>query len=171
MGRLALAAVIGLIGAGIVHIIAVLATPRLSDNNAFARFGGEVGRFEPVESNDPLARAVACRFDLARPVRLLAEGDVPFWSASLLAPDGTNIYSLNDRTAEDAALDLIVVRRSEVEALREQLVEDPPEIVALPFDSAMVVLRALVPDETYGALAGAFLGEASCDPLAATAEG
>ena len=166
MARLLLATMIGLVGAGIVHIIAVIATPRLSDSNAFARFRGEVGQFAAVESGDPIARAAACRVDLSRPVRLLADGDVPFWSASLVVPDGTNVYSLNDRTAEDGALDLILVRSTEVDALRERLVDDPPEIVALPVEQALAVVRVLVPDPTYAGAADTFFANAGCAPLA-----
>lgn len=165
IARIALAGLIGLVGAGIVHIVAVLATPRFSDSNAFSRHAGEPGRFAPVPTRDPLARAIACRLDLREPVRLVADGDVPFWSASLLVPDGTNVYSLNDRTAENGALDLIVVRRSEVDALRERLVDDPPEIVALEADGALAVLRVLVPDKSYEGVAGAFIESAGCEPL------
>ena len=173
MTRLVISLVCGLLGAAIVHIVAVLAVPELSRSDAEARaleLGAE-GRFTPFPARDPLLRQAICLVRLDRPVRVFAGGAVPFWSTSIVTPAGVSVYSINDRTSREGGLDLIIARESAVDDLRETLAEDAPELVALSEDRALVVVRALTPDDSYSRSAAAFIESATCDELDMVAEG
>ena len=138
MRRLLYALLLGLVGAGIVHIVVLLLLPTLSERDAWSRLA-ECGRplrrdagrrlrtaAPPVvEAPDPLFRAVACRFDLEDgPVWLRAEGTVPFWSASVYDRSGQNVYNFNDRTAAGAALDFVVVTSAQMIEMRKELPDE-----------------------------------------------
>lgn len=167
MTRLVIALLAGLLGAGIVHIVAVLAVPRLADADLVDRAEalGARDRFVALPQDDPMLRAALCLVALDEPARVFAGGDVPFWSASVVTPTGISIYSTNDRTARERTLDVIVLNAGQVDTLREELSEDAPELVAVDAGEAIVVLRALVPDATFAPAVEALLGEASCAPL------
>ena len=83
MLRLLYAILLGVVGAGIVHISILLLLPLFSDRDAWSRLAaaadlyvvtaadGSDGSAPTVEAPDPFFRAVACRFDLEDgPVRL-----------------------------------------------------------------------------------------------------
>ena len=167
MRRLVVTLLIGLVGAGIVHIVAVLGAPSMIERTAFVRIGelGGDGRFVALPQPDPFLRGAACRFSLDRPVRIEAGGGVPFWSASVFSGDGVNLYSLNDRTTPDGALNLVIVEQDQFTTIREALVNDSAEIVPLRSNSAIVVLRTLVPNDTLEADALLFLQAATCNVL------
>ena len=75
-----------------------------------------------VEAPDPFFRASACRFDLQDgPVRLKADGTVPFWSASIYDRGGQNVYNFNDRTAAGGELDFVVVTPAQMIEMRKDL--------------------------------------------------
>ena len=75
MRRLLHAVVLGLLGAGIVHIVVLILVPEFSDRNVWARLSEKAGLYATVRldarpgststaaSVDPLFRAAACRFD------------------------------------------------------------------------------------------------------------
>ena len=168
--RLVLGVLAGLLGAGIVHIVGVLAVPALSDAGLFERIEGlgAPGRFHPLPTDDPFALAVACAAPTDEPRRVVSDdpvpGEIDFWSASVFGPDGGAIYSLNDRTAIEGRFDLILATPAAVAEMRAELDESAPELVAVP-ERAVVVLRTRVTEPTLRARAEAFLASASCDPL------
>lgn len=164
----ALALACGVIGAGIVHVVGVLAVPANAPRTGYDVAGelGAQGRFVPLPEDDPFLRAAVCRFPLDEPVRVYAEGGVPMWSASVIGSNDVNVYSLNDRVALDGALDLVVLSEADVAEWREVLSEDV-ELVTLDAGGddagAMVVVRVFQPDETWGPAVTGFLGGATCE--------
>ena len=109
MRRLFHAVLLGLIGAGIVHIIVLMLVPEFSERDAWSRLAmasdlyrmtrldAEAGGAPVVKSVDPLFYAAACRFDLAEGmVRIKAPGHVPFWSVSVY--DATATISIPSTT-------------------------------------------------------------------------
>ena len=134
MARLAYALLLGVVGAGIVHIAILLLLPLFSERDAWSRLAtaadlyvmtaadGSDGSRPTVEAPDPFFRASACRFDLQDgPVRLKADGSVPFWSASIYDRGGQNVYNFNDRTATDGALDFVIVTPAQMIDMRKDL--------------------------------------------------
>jgi len=109
---------LGLIGAAIVHIAVLLLVPLYSSKNAWSHLEalGDTYRFHLlseksglISDQDPLMEQAACRFDLSEgPVHITTKGATPFWSLSVYAPNGDNLYSLNDNVSADKKLDLII---------------------------------------------------------------
>ena len=179
MARLFYAIVLGLIGAGIVHIAVVFLLPALGERDAWTRLAksadlyeiapvdGSDGTTSSVEAADPLFGAVACRFDLEDgPVRLTARGTVPFWSASIYDRSGQNVYNFNDRTAAGGALDFVVVTPAQMIDMRKEL---PAELASSIFVEAdigegIVVIRAFRPDESWRTAIAAYLKSIACAP-------
>ncbi len=112
----------GLLLSGIIHIAIVFMVPYYADHDAWAemhRFGRD-GQFhvlpvpepgaEPLATLDPRFVQAVCRFSLARgPVRIQAAFADEFWSVAVFDRRGRNIYSLNDRSADRARLDLVIL--------------------------------------------------------------
>ena len=106
---------------------------------------------EPLASLDPRMLQAVCRFSLGRgPVRIQASFADDFWSVAVFDRRGRNIYSLNDRSAERARLDLAILTPVQMAQLRQ----DPPAsletaiVQELPIDVGFVLLRAFVPDNS-----------------------
>ena len=128
---------LGLVGAGIVHIVVLLLVPEFSERDAWSRLSmasdlyrmnrldAEAGGAPVVKSVDPLFYATACRFDLEEGmVRIKAPGNVPFWSVSVYDRNGHNIYSFNDHTATGGKLDAVVLTPAQMIDVRKDLPED-----------------------------------------------
>jgi len=167
----------GILLGGIIHIAIVFMVPYYADHDAWAqmhRFGRD-GQFhvlplpeagaEPLASLDPRMVQAVCRFSLARgPVRVSAAFANQFWSVAVFDRRGRNIYSLNDRSADRAELDLAILTPVQMAQLRQ----DPPAsletaiVLELPIDVGFVLLRAFVPDDSLMASVTASLKAADC---------
>lgn len=142
-GKLVLATICGLLLAGMTHIVAIIAMPRLTERDAFAllaeRTGtaenavlvvpargegafaleaptqGEPARFMP--SRDPAVAVAACAYDLAEgPLRVtMRTGDL-FQSIALHARGTGAFYAITDRAAVRGRLDLLVLTRAQLDA-------------------------------------------------------
>jgi uncharacterized membrane protein len=168
----------GIVGAGIVHIATLLLIPAVSDIDTWTRLSafGNLNEFHQIELTgsaaasiralDPTFQVAACRFDLADgPVEIASPETAPFWSLSIYNRRGENIFSINDRTANEALLDVIVATPAQVVDLRKaQTPEIDTSILAeTDIGEGFVVLRAFVEDDSMKPAIAAFLEEASCD--------
>jgi len=167
----------GILLGGIIHIAIVFMVPYYANHDAWAqmhRFGRD-GQFhvlplpeagaEPLASLDPRMVQAVCRFSLAHgPVRVSAGFADQFWSVAVFDRRGRNIYSLNDRSADRAQLDLAILTPVQMAQLRQ----DPPAsletaiVLELPIDVGFVLLRAFVPDDSLMASVIASLKAADC---------
>src|SRR5262245_42931672 len=99
--------VLGLVFAGLIHIVAVLTLPMLAPKNAHARLAAlgptnimiELPAAAPGHQVMPMmapdVRYAFCRFDLANgPVRLTASVADDLWLVALYTPEGDNFYSV-----------------------------------------------------------------------------
>jgi uncharacterized membrane protein len=172
------ALILGLLGAGIVHIVVLFLVPEFSERDAWSRLAmasdlykmtrldAEAGGAPVVKSVDPLFYAAACRFDLADGlVRIRAPGDVPFWSASVYDRNGHNIYSFNDHNANDEKLDVVVLTPAQMIDVRRDLPEDLQGaiFVEAPIEEGIFVVRAFVPDESWKPIVSRFLEQSACE--------
>jgi uncharacterized membrane protein len=177
MLKVVYAVLLGLIGAGLVHIAVLLLIPSFSSNDAWSRMAAVAGPYQAiplkaetggnpvVKSVDPLFLAAACRFDLRDGfVHLSADGAVPFWSVSVYNRAGDNIYSLNDRVSDKRRLDLVVITHAELVELRKNPAESNASSVFIEStaDEGIVVVRAFAPDETWLGTVSSFLGGMTC---------
>ncbi len=177
MRRLLHAILLGLFGAGIVHIVVLLLIPAFSERDAWSRLAmnsdlyvvtplkAEEGGPPVVKSVDPLFAAAACRFDLGDGMaRVKTSGSVPFWSVSVYDRSGHNLYSFNDRSAEKGVLDAVVLTPAQMIAVRKELPEElsGSVFVETSTDRGIAVIRAFVPDESWRPGVNRFLEQASC---------
>ncbi|MGX9115242.1 MAG: DUF1254 domain-containing protein [Mesorhizobium sp.] len=178
MRRLLHAILLGLLGAGIVHIVVLLLVPEFSERDAWSRLAmasdlykmtrldAEAGGTPVVKSVDPLFYAAACRFDLSEGmVRVKAPGNVPFWSVSVYDRSGHNIYSFNDHSATGRVLDSIVLTPAQMIEIRKDLPEELQGaiFVEAPIDEGMFVIRSFVPDDSWKPIVSRFLERSSCE--------
>lgn len=178
MARLVYAILLGLVGAGIVHIAIVLLIPYYSDRDSWALVS-EVGppyavhrldRAGPaakaVAAADPMFEVSACRFDLRDgSVHIFAPGRVPYWSVSVFDRRGQNVFSLNDRTATAGVLDVVVARPVQLIELRKAMPANYENAVFVESDIAegMIIVRSFVPDPSWQQIVGRHLAAARCE--------
>ena len=180
MGRFFYVILLGLVGAGIVHIVVLLLVPVFSERDAWSRLAKKGVPYSfvqtvrdddtvlTIKSNDPLFESAACRFDLSEgPVRILGTGTVPFWSVSVYDRRGQNLYSFNDRIATGGILDLLIVNAAQILELRK---DPPPEIVSAviaetDITEGVVVLRSFMPDASWRQLVQDYMSRAVCESL------
>jgi uncharacterized membrane protein len=179
MLRLAYALLLGLVGAGIVHIAVLFLLPYYTERDAWSQLsaasefyavthiGGSAATTPLIRSVDPLFTAVACRFDLTDGVlHVKAPGRAPFWSMSVYDRNGQNIFSFNDRTASDGSVDFVVLTPVQTIEVRKALPEEFVDAVFVEadIDQGIVVVRAFVPDRTWRGAVANFLEGVSCSP-------
>ena len=178
MLRLLFVILTGLIGAALLHLVIILSLPNFTGRDAFTRVMelGEAFRFYPVTpetapgltNGDPFLQVAACSFDTAQaPVHLVARGEVPFWSLGVFDPDANEVFSMNDRTAVDGVLDVVIASPVQLTRLRKALPEALREAVLVEQaePSGYAVLRALAPHASMRLGAQGFLADAVCEPL------
>lgn len=181
MHRLLFALVVGLVGAGIVHIAILFLLPQYSVRDAWSRISAVAAPFETVqlgrdapsrdlpEPNNPFLQAAACRFDLSSgAVRVSAEGPVPFWSMSLFDRNGHNDFSISDTAERGQALDFLLLTPTAMQQMREQVPPGLEDTITIEtgLGEGIALVRVFVPDETWDGLARSFLGGLRCDPIA-----
>jgi uncharacterized membrane protein len=146
--------------AGIVHIVSILAMPRLAPKDAWSR----MSRLAPLHRTtllppaapgpsaapfeDPALAEAVCVYDLAAgPVRLRAE--LPADDLTLLsfhARFGQIYYSMTDRSATRGKLDVLIVTQQQLDAVEANDSEDelPEELrILAPTRQGFVLVRAL----------------------------
>lgn len=175
--RTLLFAIGGLLLGGIIHIAIILLVPSYSTRDAWTAVGrfGDDNQFHSLPRAEPgtealpyldpgMAHAV-CRFSLGKgPVRMLASLPDTFWSLAVFDRRGRNIYSLNDRSAENSALDLLVANSVQVAELKQEPRQDLESsiIIENPGNSGFALLRVFVPDPTLAEQATDALSKAEC---------
>ena len=176
MARLVYALLLGLVGAGIVHIVVLLLVPSYSQRDAWSTLAAQgelyaLVRLDPpgtaplITSIDPLFNAAACRFDLDDGVlRVWGEGEVPYWSISIYDRAGQNIFSFNDRSSSAGALDFVVASPVQMIELRNAMPAELGDSVFIEADTAegIVVVRGFAPDDTWEPSVSAWLAKLEC---------
>jgi uncharacterized membrane protein len=172
--------VLGLVLAGLIHIVAVLTLPMLAPRNAHARLAAlgpantmiELPPAAPGRQVMPMmapdVRYAFCRFDLANgPVRLNARVADELWLIALYTPEGENFYSVAGADMKRAEIDLII-------ASADQTVEeagvDAPEssddviVVNSPVTEGIALIRAPLAGPSRADRAERALRATSCGP-------
>jgi uncharacterized membrane protein len=177
MFRLAYAVLLGLVGAGIVHIAVLLLLPVVSERDAWSRLAQAGGLYavtplhgaesdrRVLRSADPLFRAVACRFDLGDGItHVRGVGRLPYWSVSIYDRAGRNLYSFNDRSSIKGTLDLVVLTPAQMIEVRKDLPEAYAESVFFEAEigEGIVVVRGFVPDASWTQVVARQLDALSC---------
>ena len=176
MNRLFHAVVLGLLGAGIVHIAVLMMVQGFSVRDAWSVLSAQSnyyvftrldppGRAPLIRSLDPLFDAVACRFDLSEGVvHIAGSGTVPYWSISVYDRAGRNIFSFNDRSSTQGTVDFVVATPVQMVALRNALPADFDRsvFVEADVDEGIAVVRAFAPDPSWEPTVASYLESLDC---------
>jgi uncharacterized membrane protein len=167
----------GLLLGGIIHIAVILLLPDFANRDAWTSIGrfGPDGHFhllpmsepgtEPLPYLDPRMAYAACRFSLEDgPIRIKAAMPDDFWSIALFNRRGSNVYSLNDRTAERSDIDIVVATTLQMAQLRENPIAalDQAIVIEVPITRGFALVRAFVADPTLLSRAETALRAADC---------
>lgn len=191
MNRLTYAALTGLIGAALLHIIIILALPNFTGKDAYTRIKAtgpshrfivlpdradsqadgraEVSDPMALSNVDPFLKVAVCHFDIARaPLRLYAAAGPGFWSMAVFDASSNEVFSMNDRTSVGGDLDAVVATPAQVAQIRKAPGAALTQSILVEYRglTGYVVLRTMVPAPSFKAQARTFLDEALCAPLA-----
>lgn len=163
--------------AGAVHICTILLVPTFARQDGWSRLSAVAGRdafaellldgpnAATVTGLDPLFVTGACRVQLAEdPAGIIVNPSERFWSLALYDPRGTIIFSLNDRTAVEGRLDMLVVNPAQGRELRRTTPAELERsvVVESPANDLIALLRLFAPTEKAREEARRIVGAAEC---------
>ena len=190
MIRLLFTIIAGVLLGGIVHLVSVLALPRIATNDAYSRLTPDtklnaVTPLPPADPNnasmpfmDPAFALAICRYDLSGgSIKLTVPVSQAYTSVSFYTRNEVAYYAINDRSAGKKVIELDLM----TEAQHNELPEDEEVtaadrlIIDSPTATGLIVLKALAPEPGLMPQAQASLAASSCkmqsDAPAKQAEG
>jgi uncharacterized membrane protein len=175
--RLLLTIVAGVILGGIVHLVSVLALPRIATQDAYSRLTPmtqlnavtALPQADPSNSPmpfmDPAFAMAICRYDLSTgPIKLTVPVSQAYTSVSFYTRNEIAYYAINDRSAGKKVIELDLM----TEAQHNDLPEDEDVtaadrlIIDSPSTTGLILLKALAAEPGLMPQAQASLSAASC---------
>jgi uncharacterized membrane protein len=166
-----------LMAAGAIHIGTILLVPFFAQGDGWSRLAPYAGSDKfaevPVTAEagvaglDPLFVNGACRLNLTdAPAGITVDARDRFWSVALYDPAGAILFSLNDRTAVQGKLDMIVVSAAQNAALRRASTAEIElsVVVESPSDDLIALLRLFAPTRAAREDARQVMARAECLP-------
>jgi len=172
--------ILGLVLAGLIHIVAVLTLPMLAPKNAHARLAAlgpantmiELPAAAPGRQALPMmapdVRYAFCRFDLSDgPVRLNATVADELWLIGLYTPEGENFYSVGGADMKRSEIDLVIATTDQTV---EEASADAPEssddviVVNSPVTEGIALIRAPLAGPSRASRAERALESTHCGP-------
>ncbi|MBX4336107.1 DUF1254 domain-containing protein [Bartonella raoultii] len=162
------------IGALIVHICFLFLLPYSAKNTIWSKIEklGASYQFVDLTPENPIQQSIdpffllkACRFDLQNgPVHLKALKTTQFWSLAAYTQNGVIFYSLNDRTAPHATLDLIIGKPIQIIELKQSNPKNNSNsvFVSQNLNKGFVLLRIFAPSPLAKTKSKAFFSSATC---------
>ncbi len=177
MIRILFTIIAGVLLGGIVHLVAVLALPRIATNDAYSRLTPmtKLNAVTPLPQADPnnapmpfmdpaFALAV-CRYDLSGgSIKLTVPVSQAYTSVSFYTRNEVAYYAINDRSAGKKVIELDLM----TEAQHNELPEDEDItaadrlIIDSPTATGLIVLKALAAEPGLMPQAQASLAASSC---------
>lgn len=172
--------VLGLVLAGLIHIVAVLTLPSLAPRNAQARLAalGPANTIivlpaaapgkQVMPMMAPDVRYAFCRFDLTNgPVRLSATIADDLWLFGLYTPEGDNFYAVAGADLKKRDVQFVIV--SPDQTVEEAGVDSPETsdeilVVNSPVTEGIAMIRAPLKGPSRAARAEEALKATSCGP-------
>jgi uncharacterized membrane protein len=160
-GRFLIATFCGLVIAAGVHIVAILASPHLAEQDAFAKvqptltaekaqiISSPGGENTWLPRPDPAVAVAACAFDLRNgPMRVSAKTGPLFLSFSFHRKAGGVFFAVTDRAAVRGELEIVAMTPRQLDEARAEEDENAPSrdvrIVA-PEQRGFVIVRVVAP--------------------------
>jgi uncharacterized membrane protein len=170
----------GVIGAAIVHILAVFAWPGFASRGLFERVEqatplNELLVLPPAEPDSQLlpfmapdVRYALCRFDLTDgPVSLRTSFLDGTWSVALYDGRGQNFYAVSGNDLKRRDIELLLAPTDITGIGQLPIARDQPAsqiTVAVPERRGLLVIRAPLPGAAYAADSERLLKASSCGP-------
>lgn len=178
MIRFLVAVLTGLIGAALLHIIIILSLPQFTGKDAYTRVTskGPPNRFYSLgdrpdqtglSNMDPYLKVAVCHFTTdMQPIRLMADGDVEFWSLAIYDSAANEVFSMTDRTSVTGPLDVLIASPAQIARVRKASSEALAQaiIVEMRRPAGYAVLRTMAPQPSFDEAASDFLNGAVCSP-------
>jgi uncharacterized membrane protein len=177
MIRLVFAIIGGLLLGGVVHLVSVLALPRIATQDAYSRVTPltrentvtALALADPGNTlmpfMDPAFATAICRYDLSTgPIKLTVPVSQAYTSVSFYTRNDVAYYAINDRSAGRRVIELDLM----TEAQHAELPEDEDVtaadrlIIDSPTAKGLIVLKAMAPEPGLMAQAQASLAASSC---------
>ena len=175
--RFLLATLCGLVLAGMVHIVIVLAVPRLAEHDAYGRLRASVPAEQPalvaavgnptwLPRPDPAVAVAACAFDLKDgPVRISAKAGALFQSLAFHAKGGSVFYAVTDRAAVRGELEIVAMTARQLDEARAAEDENDPSRdvrIVSPEQQGFVIVRVAAPSPSLRPQAEEMAKAVSC---------
>jgi uncharacterized membrane protein len=177
MIRLLFTIIAGVLLGGVVHLVSVLALPRIASQDAYSRLTPitNLNTVTPLPLADPgntlmpfmdpaFATAI-CRYDLSGgPIKLAVPVTQSYTSVSFYTRSDVAYYAINDRSAGKKVIELNLMTEDQHADLPED--EDVTAadrlIIDSPATTGLIVLKALAAEPGLMPQAQAALAAASC---------
>ena len=186
MIRLVFTIVAGVVLGLVVHLVSVLALPRIATQDAYSRLTpmtklngvtqlplADPGT-SPMPFMDPAFALAICRYDLSNgPIKLAVPVSQAYTSVSFYTRNEVAYYAINDRSAGRKVIELDLMTEDQHSALPEdeEVTAADRLIIDSPTTTGLIVLKALAPEPGLMPQAQASLAASQCaiqtEPVAA----
>ncbi|WP_063694481.1 DUF1254 domain-containing protein [Bradyrhizobium stylosanthis] len=179
MIRLVFTIVAGVVLGLVVHLVSVLALPRIATQDAYSRLTPMTKlngvtqlpladpQTSPMPFMDPAFALAICRYDLSGgPIKLTVPVSQAYTSVSFYTRNEIAYYAINDRSAGRKVIELDLM----TEAQHNELPEDEEVtaadrlIIDSPSTTGLIVMKALAAEPGLMPQAQATLQAATCGP-------
>jgi uncharacterized membrane protein len=177
MIRVLFAIVGGVLLGGIVHLVSVLALPRIASQDAYSRLTAMTAvnavtplpladpGHSPMPFMDPAFAIAVCRYDLSDgSIKLTVPVSQAYTSVSFYTRGDVAYYAINDRSAGRKVIELNLMTEAQHAELPEE--EDVTAadrlIIDSPSTTGLIVLKALAPEPGMMEQAQATLAASKC---------
>lgn len=167
----------GVLLGGIVHLVSVLALPRVASLDAYSRLEPKTAvnavtplplptpNDAPMPFMDPAFAAAVCRYDLSKgPIKLTVPVSQAYTSVSFYTRSEIAYYAINDRSAGRKVIELDLMTEAQHNDLPEE--EDVTAadrlIIDSPTATGLIVMKAFAPEPGLIEQARASLAAATC---------
>jgi uncharacterized membrane protein len=177
--RLLFTIIAGVLLGGVVHLVSVLALPRIATQDAYSRLTPmtKLNAVTQLPSADPgntlmpyldPAFAVAvCRYDLSGgAIKLTVPVSQAYTSVSFYTRNEVAYYAINDRSAGKKVIELDLMTQAQHDDLPEdeEITAADRLIIDSPTATGLIVLKALAPEPGLMPQAQASLAASRCAP-------
>jgi uncharacterized membrane protein len=175
--RLAFTIIAGVLLGAIVHLVSVLALPRIASQDAYSRLTPTTKlnavtqlpaadpSFTLMPYMDPAFAVAVCRYDLSGgPLKLTVPVSQAYTSVSFYTRNEVAYYAINDRSAGKKVIELDLMTEDQHNDLPEdeEVTSADRLIIDSPTSTGLIVMKALAPEPGLMAQAQASLAASNC---------
>jgi uncharacterized membrane protein len=179
MIRLLFTIVAGVVLGLVVHLVSVLALPRIATQDAYSRLTPMTRlngvtqlpladpNTSPMPFMDPAFALAICRYDLTSgPIKLTVPVSQAYTSVSFYTRNEIAYYAINDRSAGKKVIELDLMTEAQHNELPEdeEITAADRLIIDSPSATGLIVMKALAAEPGLMPQAQSSLAAASCGP-------